>query len=106
MTPDKVKSLSLTRLQHYPEWKVFEEHIREIAQSHDLASAKFSRLHDIDSATRQAWISEGLIEAIEEPERFSGWYGKVSGHIEQVCKLCRQVLPFFKRQKAEGSTLK
>ena len=65
---DEMKAQAMKRLMEYPEWKTFELHIKEVAKVHCESSVKYSCKGNAVDAQRQAWISEGLIEAIEEPD--------------------------------------
>ena len=92
MLSDKHKSACLQRLISSSDWQILVDHIKECARNHDLASSKFAKMNDVESAKRQAWIAEGLIEAIEEPERFIGWADMAKNKVKDFCKQCGQKL--------------
>ena len=57
-----------SRLVKQPEWTAFELHIEERIQSHKDLSVSFLAKDNLVDAQRQAWIVEGLLEALHEPD--------------------------------------
>jgi hypothetical protein len=80
-------------LQRHPEWKTFEAHIKDVAYIHRDSSVSYSAKGKTMDAQRQAWIAEGLLEAIEEPQEIVKRYEfSVTGIYERVCHLCGTIL--------------
>ena len=95
----------MQRLISSSDWQILVDHIKECARNHDLASSKFAKMNDVESAKRQAWIAEGLIEAIEEPERFIGWADMAKNKVKEFCKQCGQMLTGFQGKRIFGDIL-
>lgn len=105
---NKLKTAHLARLVKMDEWKTFVKHIEEISKEHQLTSAKFAAQCKDEDARRQAWISEGLMESIEEPQRFVNYENSLRGNIAKFCKECgTRVHEFSERltlKKQKGET--
>mgnify|MGYP001606615738 CR=1 FL=1 len=88
MTTDQ-KSRDMKELMRHPEWKTYVEHIKDVIQVHCDSSVSYSSKGKHEDASRQAWIAEGLTEAIDEPEsviqehKFS-----VKGMTQSICHAC------------------
>ena len=83
---------AMQSLMRHPEWKTFEERIRTCAEAHKESSVRYSSKANAPDAQRQAWIAEGLIEAIEEPESVVRSYEfSVKGIYEKACHLCGHI---------------
>lgn len=83
----------LKALKKYPEWQTFVERVKTVALTHEDSSVRYSRKGNMLDSQRQAWIAEGLVEAIEEPENVVRSYEfSVKGMYERVCHLCGQVI--------------
>lgn len=80
-------------LQTYPEWKTFEARIKEVMSAHKESSVNYSSKGSAIDSQRQAWIAEGLLEAIEEPKEIVQEYEfSIKGVYEKTCHLCGTVL--------------
>jgi hypothetical protein len=81
------------RLIKTDEWKLFVEHIEELVKGHAEASVNYSsKGHAIDSQ-RQAWICEGLREAIDEPESVIAYEESlVKKTVSNICRFCGNLI--------------
>lgn len=86
----------LKQLKRYPEWITFVAHIDSIVQVHKDSSVHYSSKDKPVDASRQAWIAEGMRDAIEEPESVVKSYEfSAKGLYQHVCNLCGQLKPDF-----------
>ena len=65
---------AMKALTRYPEWRDFEDRIKFVIDSHKESSVNYSAKNKASDAQRQAWIAEGLLEAIEEPQSIMTQY--------------------------------
>ena len=87
------KAIAFKVLMRYPEWKVFADHVKEVAQVHCDSSVNYISKRKNDDASRQADIAEGLVEAIDEPQSLIDEYNhSVKGIVDRACQLCGTVL--------------
>jgi len=66
MDSDKLYE-SFKRMTSGNDWKVFEQHIKNIIAVHEKQAITFLSRDQVEDAKRQSWIVEGLMECIEEP---------------------------------------
>ena len=85
------------RLMSYPEWKTFDTHIKEIAKNHREISNNFLSKDNIKDAQRQTWLSEGLMEAINEPKHFIDFENSLTSRMmNKICHVCGHALSYIK----------
>ena len=88
MTDEQVYR-DLKQLRKYPEWITYCAHIMNVSDAHKDSSVRYSSKANANDSQRQAWIAEGLIEAIEEPDNVIKSYEfSVKGLVQRVCQLC------------------
>jgi len=88
MTPEQLYR-DLKSLKAYPEWLSFVERIKEIAAAHKESSVFFTKKGNALDGQRQAWIAEGLMEAIEDPDAVVKTYEySKKGVFQKACQLC------------------
>jgi len=85
------------RLIKYPEWKLFCEHIKEEMKKRESHCVNFLSKDKQVDAQRQAWIIEGLEEAMTLPDYIINLEETISNKIySKVCSLCGQAIQRIK----------
>lgn len=84
---------SLKSLSAMSEWKVFEAHIHDVIAGHKEQGIAFLTKDKNADAARQAWICEGLMEAIEEPRSIIGYEENIVRKIiNKACHFCGNLM--------------
>lgn len=76
-----------------PAWQHFVKDMQEQIQVHKNVSVSFSQKNQMDDAKRQAWIIEGIEEALSRPgdvvAHHESFFQKVK---QQICALCGNIM--------------
>lgn len=87
---------AMKRLKASSDWPTFVTYVEGSLVKQHEAQAVLSLAKDkIEDAKRQAWIVEGLLEAIEEPDSIIQQHNQEKGLVARVgafCALCGQVV--------------
>lgn len=85
------------RLVKYPEWKVFCEHIKEEMKTRESHCVDFLSKDKQVDAQRQAWIIDGLNEAVTLPDYIISLEDTIGKKLySKVCSFCGQMVKMVK----------
>ena len=90
---------NLKRLKSYSEWKFFVSYMKEVRDIHKEASVSYSVKDKTEDAKRQAWLAEGILETIEEPDSVESEYESTLNKVRRFCALCGQKITSFVKQE-------
>lgn len=95
---DLEKQKSEIRYRHYqslvayPEWQFFVKDMQEQCNVHKNVSVGFSQKNNDIDAKRQAWIIEGIEEALSRPNDVIQQHESIFSKIKHnFCALCGQL---------------
>jgi len=72
-----------------PEWEFFVKDMQEQVQAHKNLSVSFAQQNKMDDAKRQAFIVEGIEEALSRPKDVIAYHESIFMKLKQTaCALC------------------
>lgn len=76
------------RLVGADEWKSVEEYLKSVADVHRMDASNLLAHGKVKDAERQAWIAEGIEEAVRTPQELVVDYESMTGKFGRFCALC------------------
>ncbi len=83
---------SFKRLVRGKEWETFTQHIKQRVEDHHAYSISYMKSNNLVDSQRQAWIAEGMLECINEPDHIIAYEDSlVTKFTRKVCELCGNI---------------
>ena len=86
---NKILYSHFKRILKQDEWKTYADHVNELIKNHSDISVDYSKKGNSLDAQRQAWICEGLREALEAPEILIDYEESFKNKVsDKFCRFC------------------